>query len=104
MGPWIFYSGNIFTVNSENLVMRHFEKKKFGWHPANSAEVQHSHWLCILSGAAHTRGLSNFEKICSGPVRPHLQSCVACASVHDQHRRPPALQLLRLSVALHLHP
>jgi hypothetical protein len=24
-------------------------KERFGWHPANSAEVQHSHWLCILS-------------------------------------------------------
>src|SRR5260370_1917072 len=64
-------------------------KKKFGWHPANSAEVQHSHWLCILSGAAHTRGLTNFEKICSGLVSPHLQSCVASPSVHDPPHSPP---------------
>src|SRR5258708_11267811 len=79
-------------------------KKKFGWHPANSAEVQHSHWLCILSGAAHTRGLSNFEKICSGLVRPHLQSCVSCATVPDQHTWPPPPATLQVSAAPHLHP
>jgi hypothetical protein len=85
--------------------VRHFlKKKKIGWHPANSAEVQHSHWICILSVLHIPAGFSNFERICSGPVRPHLQRSAACASVHDRHRRPPALQLLRLSVALHLHP
>src|SRR5258708_5742811 len=76
-------------------------KKKFEWHPANSVEVQLSRWACILS--AHICGLSKFEVICSDPVRPHLQSSGVCTSVHDWHRRPPALQLLRLSVALHLH-
>jgi hypothetical protein len=50
-------------------------------------------------GAAHIRGLSNFEEICNGPARPYLQSSGVCASVHDWHRRPPALQLLRLNVA-----
>src|SRR5258708_16349855 len=52
--------------------------------------------------AAHICGLSNFEEICNGPVRPHLQSSVACISMHDWTCRPPVLQLLRLCVALHL--
>jgi hypothetical protein len=36
-----------YSTDSKNLVMHHFVKKK--WVPANTAEVQHSHWLCILS-------------------------------------------------------
>jgi hypothetical protein len=43
--------------------------------------------------AAHIRGLRGFTKICSGQVKPYLQSSGVCASVHDWHRRPPALQL-----------
>jgi hypothetical protein len=95
--------GPHFTAHSENLVVCHFEKKIFGWHPANSAEVQHSQ-VRYSECAAHICGLSNFDEICNGQVRPHLRSSGVCASVHDWHRRPPALQLLKLSVTLHLHP
>ncbi len=84
--------------------MCHFVKRNLGG-------IQQTLLMCsIHTGyvfsecAAHTSGLSNFNEIYSGPVRPHLQSSGGCTSVHDWHHWPPALQLLRLSVALHLHP
>src|SRR5258708_27133633 len=33
--------------------------------------------------AAHIHALSNFEEICSSPLRPHLQSNGLCTSMHD---------------------
>jgi hypothetical protein len=50
-----------FTACSENLVVRHFVKK-IGWHPANSAEGQHSHWLCILSVLHISAALATSKK------------------------------------------
>ena len=35
---------------------------KIGWHLANSAEVQHSHWLCILSVLHISAGLATSKK------------------------------------------
>ncbi|SRR5258708_7081522 len=48
--------------------------------------------------AAHIHGLSNFEEICSSPLRPHLQSNGVCTSMHDWYHWSPVLQLLGLRV------
>jgi hypothetical protein len=67
-----------FTACSENLVVRHFVKKKIGWHPANSAEGQHSHWLCVLSVLHISAALAASQKYVAAQRNPTCR-VVECA-------------------------
>src|SRR5258708_24288398 len=49
-----------------------FCKKRFGWYPANSAEVQHPHWLCILSVLHTSAALATSNKYVV------VQCCLTC--------------------------
>jgi hypothetical protein len=55
-----------------------FCKKQIGWHPANSAEGQHSHRLCILSVLHVSAALAASQKYVAAQQNPTCR-VVECA-------------------------